>query len=642
MKSRIVFLSMLLVFATAQMLAQDTVVLKSVVVRGDKMRASVAPVMQLRKIDSVSLSERSTSTMSELLIRHSPVFIKTYGPGGLSTASFRGTTASHTLVLWNGFQLNASDLGQVDFNTVPVILADDLSLSWGSGTSSNSGGMGGIVNIDNRPNFGDGFLLDVKQSYGSYNTMGSFLTIGNYGKRLSFRVKLYRNASDNDFEYENLATIPHQTMLQKNADFVNYGAIPEVNVLFRHSLLTVASWNQNDSRNLPPIMPNVYNLNTEEWTKDAFSRNFVSYRMFWNSGSLTLKSAAFIETQHYFLETTNPANNDVITHLNSQNNTLALHQIAQMEQKLYKSWKLDAKMQWDKERVNSSNYSDLKHRDVLSAYAAVQGAPFRRADLRLTMRYDVVDKVSMGVFPTASLSYAMPFLEALSATVGYSHNYRSPSLNDLYWYPGGNENLKPENGKTVDMALRYSVKKNHYTLDFSTGAYFSRVHDWIQWVPTSFRFWVPENVAMVFARGLENHVEATGDIGDCKLSLSGNYVFTMTTDESDNAEINGTKGKQLIYIPKHHANIFASAKWKTWDMSYTMELTGRRNTSFAEDAYFSYSLPAYVLHHLGLGKQFGKFHLELRCNNITDKDYQNVIWRAMPGRSWEVIGGFKW
>jgi hypothetical protein len=31
----------------------------------------------------------------------------------------------------------------------------------------------------------------------------------------------------------------------------------------------------------------------------------------------------------------------------------------------------------------------------------------------------------------------------------------------------------------------------------------------------------------------------------------------------------------------------------------------------------------------------------LRCNNLTDKDYQNVIWRAMPGRSFEVMGEFR-
>ena len=55
----------------------------------------------------------------------------------------------------------------------------------------------------------------------------------------------------------------------------------------------------------------------------------------------------------------------------------------------------------------------------------------------------------------------------------------------------------------------------------------------------------------------------------------------------------------------------------------------------------AYDLPSYVLHHVALGKQLKKFRIELRCNNLTDKDYQNVIWRAMPGRSFEVMGEFR-
>ena len=181
----------------------------------------------MRKVDSLTLQTQSTSNLSELLIRHSPVFIKTYGPGGTSTASFRGTTASHTLVLWNGFQLNAPTLGQVDFSTIPVFLADDIDLKWGSGTSNNSGGLGGAVNIENKTTFGQGLLLDLKQTYGSFNTLGSFATVGYYGKRCSFRIKAYRNSSDNDFEYLNIGLLPRRRMRQQNADFVDYGVMPD-------------------------------------------------------------------------------------------------------------------------------------------------------------------------------------------------------------------------------------------------------------------------------------------------------------------------------------------------------------------------------------------------------------------------------
>lgn len=619
--------------------AQDTVTLNAVDITASQWHKEVLNPLVMKKVDSLVLETKSTSTLSELLIQHSPVFIKTYGPGGVSTASFRGTTASHTLVLWNGFQLNAPTLGQVDFSTIPVFLADDIDLKWGSGTSNNSGGLGGSVNIDSKTSFGKGLILDLKQTYGSFNTWGSFVTAGYCGKKVSFRVKAYRNSSDNDFEYYNIGVFPKRTMQQKNADFVDYGVMPEVSVMLKHGILSLSSWNQWNNRNLPQIMTNVLNENTEEWTKDSFSRNFLTYKLFWEGGKLQLKSGAFFENQHYFLRT-HPSNDPevVVTSINSINDAVILHQIADVEQQLYASWKLKGKLQWDREEVNSNNYDDTKWRNMVSTYLAVEGNPFAHADLSMTARYDIVDAKSMGVFPTATFSYHFPL--GLGLSLGYSHNYRNPSLNDLYWYPGGNPDLLPENGRTVDLAVSYQLNHNNLKLEWRSGVYASKVKNWIQWVPTSYRYWVPQNVAQVFARGIENHLDFNYRHGDWNYSISGNYVFTFTTDESENAQSYGFLGKQLIYIPRHHGNLFANLRWTTWDLSYTLEVTGRRSTSYAD--FYAFDLPSYVLHHVALGKQWGKFRVELRCNNLTDKDYQNVLWRPMPGRSLEIMLNYKY
>ncbi len=637
-----VFAVLWLGMMSARLHAQDTILLQPVEVTAEKYDIEALKPLVTKKLDTLVLQSKSTSNLSDLLIQHSPVFIKTYGPGGVSTASFRGTTASHTLVLWNGFQLNAPSLGQVDFSTIPVFLADDISLNWGSGASNNSGGLGGTDNIDNANHFGDGILLDIKRTYGSFKTLGSYYTCGYYGNKFSFRVKTYRNSSENDFEFVNTAEIGHPKVKQRNAEYVDYGVMPEISLLFKNGVLSASSWNQWNERNLPPIMKNMGNQNTKEWTRNDFSRNFISYKSFWGSGSLQLKSAAFMESQRYFLEVRNNVTDDVVTYINSENHALILHQIANLEQQLYKSWTLKAKLQWDYEQVRSNNYVGEKRRHLLSAYTAFDGEPFDCAKLSLTARYDWSDGKAMGLFPTVTFSYQLPFYKAMSLTLGYSHNYRNPSLNDLYWYPGGNPELLAENGRTVDLALKYGIQKDPFKLDLRTGGYFSNVKNWIQWMPTSYRFWVPENVAKVYARGIENHIDAAFVKDNWKVTLSGNYVFTVTTDESDKAFAQGTNGKQLIYIPRHHANFFLNTRWKTWNLAYTVEVTDRRSTSYSEQQFFAYALPPYVLHHIALGKQINKFRVELRCNNLADKDYQNVIWRAMPRRSFEVMGEYRY
>ena len=671
MKRLLIILSVLFALSVTALAQNDTVYLQSVEVTSSYISNKVSKNTMERRIDTAIIKRLETVSLSQLLIQHSPVFIKTYGPGSTASASFRGTTASHTLVLWNGMQLNSPTLGEVDFSTIPVFFTDEISLQWGSKTSANSGGLGGVVNIGNTQKFNDGLILDVRQTYGSFNTWGSYLTLGYSGKNIMARVKAYRNSSDNDFTYNNIATIPHQEMKQKNADFVDYGFMPEMQVRFKNSLFTLVSWNQFSHRNYPQIMPNVFN-NTQEYADNDFSRNLLSYKYYWNSGRIEVKSAYFHEQQNYFLESYT-SNGKPVTQNNSLNNSDVFRQIVDLQQDLYKSWKLYAKIQYDYEKVKSSNYNQTltPKRNLLSFYAAVDGKIYKDLDLRLTLRNDLISRdvtpvasqnvtpvasgndntasenmssqkmKSEGFFPTATLVYRLPFVKGLNFNLGYSHNYRNPSLNDLYWNPGGNENLKSEKGKTFDLDVNYFYEKDNFNVDVKAGLYYSKVQDWIQWVPTNYRYWMPKNVSEVLARGLELHFDANYKYALWSFSLSGNYVYSHTTDESEYAQQYGSDGKQLIYIPLHHANAFAEVKWKTWNLNYTFEFTGERNTSMNDNEFFAYQLPYYMLHHISFGKQLNKFRLELRVNNLTDADYQTVLWRAMPGRSYEIYLEFK-
>ena len=656
----LVILSILFVLSITVSAQNDTIMLENIEISASYINNKVQQKTMERKIDTAIMKRLKTVSLSQLLIQHSPVFIKTNGPGGTASASFRGTTASHTLVLWNGFQLNSPTLGEVDFSMIPVFFTDEVSLQWGSKTSANSGGLGGVVNIANSQKFNEGLILDVRQTYGSFNTWGSYLTVGYSAKNFIARVKAYRNSSDNDFTYINIATIPHQEMKQKNADFVDYGFMPEIQVRLKNSLLSFVSWNQFSHRNYPQIMPNVFN-NTKEYADNDFSRNVLSYKYYWNTGRVEMKSSYFHEVQTYFLESYT-SNGNPVTQNNSLNKSNVFRQIIDLQQDLYKSWKLYAKMQWDNENVTSSNYDPMpelvecglvesvvstgsttggKTRNILSFYTAIDGKIYKDLDLRMTLRNDIVDDKSVGFFPTATLTYRMPLVKGLSFNAGYSHNYRNPTLNDLYWNPGGNENLKGENGKTVDFDINYLYENLNFNLDLRTGLYYSKVKDWIQWVPTTYRYWMPKNVSEVMAQGAEFHLKANYRYALWNFTISGNYVYSHTTDESEYAQQYDSDGKQLIYIPKHHANAFVEVRWKTWSLNYTFEFTGKRTTSMNDDDFFAYDLPYYTLHHLSLGKQLNKIRLEFRINNLTNNDYQTVLWRAMPGRSYEVYLEFK-
>ena len=62
--------------------AQDTIFLQQINIQGDAIGKDAVKPLLARKLDTLVLQSQATSNLSQLLIQHSPVFIKTYGPGG--------------------------------------------------------------------------------------------------------------------------------------------------------------------------------------------------------------------------------------------------------------------------------------------------------------------------------------------------------------------------------------------------------------------------------------------------------------------------------------------------------------------------------------------------------------------------------
>lgn len=79
------------------------------------------------------------------------------------------------------------------------------------------------------------------------------------------------------------------------------------------------------------------------------------------------------------------------------------------------------------------------------------------------------------------------------AKASISRNYRFPTLNDLYFLPGGNPDLKSEHGFTYDVGLSFSVgKENVYALSGGINWFDSHIDDWIIWLPTTKGFFSPQ------------------------------------------------------------------------------------------------------------------------------------------------------
>ena len=86
-----------------------------------------------------------------------------------------------------------------------------------------------------------------------------------------------------------------------------------------------------------------------------------------------------------------------------------------------------------------------------------------------------------------------------------SRNFRFPTLNDLYFLPGGNPDLKKEHGISYDGGVSFAVGRGgSYSLHGEATWFDSYIDDWIVWLPTFKGFWTPKkNIKEVHAYGVE-------------------------------------------------------------------------------------------------------------------------------------------
>ena len=619
----------------AQMI-YDTLLLEELEILATK--SDYSQTIKKTTLDTILKLDLANLDLGELLAAYTPIFIKSYGRGALATASFRGTGASHTQVLWNDFQINSPMLGQVDFSQVPNSFFDEAELYYGGGSlMKSSGALGGSVMLKNSSAINSNPHIIFEQSLGSFRSLATNAEVLYNNSKFGSDTRFTYQSSENNFEYTNIAVIPHEEMTQTNAAFENIGFTQQFS--YQPSvahLITINSWNQWNKRDIPPIMPNVHKGgDPQEYQNGFFSRNIVSWNYHKNNSRLEIKTAYLFEDQDYYLKTTtNTDSSDVVTLIDSKNKTNSLITKSKFESNLKKGFSITAGLDLGLERANSNNYQGYKGRNTVGLYGILLKNFKDRFKINFLIRSEIVDSKFLPLMPLFGLNYKLLKNENLFVRGSISRNYHLPTLNDLYWYPGGNESLKPEEGFEIDGGINFiKTFSKGFSLTTDLGVYTSRIDNWIQWIPSDFRYWSPQNIAEVYARGIELSLHMNGSIKRFSYKMFGEYTYTRTTNESEQASQNGSSGKQLIYIPEYSANGFVYGSFLGYYLSWNINYIGERET-------IKKPLPAYCLNNISIGKRWfmSKIDIDLRfkVNNLFDVDYQAIQWRAMPGRNFEI------
>ena len=622
----------------AQM-AFDTLTLDQLEVFG--IRNDITSPVKKTMMDTLVIRNMNNLDLGELLSAYSPVFIKSYGPGNLATASFRGTGASHTQVLWNGFSINSPMLGQVDFSQVPNSFFDQVALYYGGASlEQNSGALGGSVLLMNDYRQSG---LNIEQTAGSFGTFRTFAGFKTGHKKFGSDTRLVFKTSRNDFPYYNNAILPPREMRQVNGNYTNTAFTQQfIYQINPSNCLKLSTWNQWDFREVPTAMTNVDRREGhEEYQKDFFSRNIAEWTRQKDKSKLEVRGAYFYEDFNYYLKTTSTkATTGNVDLVDSKNRSNGIFGKAAYSYAFSGTFLISAGLDAGFDRISSNNYGKQEERNSLSIYSDFEKKFKDRLILNLLIRARMVDGKLLPPMPLFGINYRLLKTRQLAIRANVSRNYHIPTLNDLYWNPGGNTALLPEDAIETEAGVNYLFRKPDFYLRTDVSVYASWIKDWIQWVPSEYVYWEPRNIANVFARGLEFSAHFTGNLGKFGYQVSAGYAFTKTTDESEMAKVNGHAGRQMIYVPLNSANGNFYFTYKNYYLSWGLYFTGKRNTALGDDVSGSDSLPGYMLNNIGAGKiwerQKTNFEIRVQINNLFNVNYQAVLWRAMPGRNYEL------
>ncbi|MDE6305855.1 MAG: TonB-dependent receptor plug domain-containing protein [Muribaculaceae bacterium] len=621
--------------------------------------------------DSLSLRDNVAMSMADVLAYNSSVYVKEHGRASLSTVAFRGTSPSHTQVTWNGMRINSPMLGMTDFSTIPAYFVDNASLLHGtSSVQSAGGGLGGLISLSTAPFAHDGIAAQYIQGIGSFNTFDEFarVTYGNDHWAVSTRV-LY-SSSDNDFKYrnhdrkENIYDDEHNIIGQYYPEERNRsGAFRDLHVMQelyydsrRGDRIGLSAWYNADNRELPLLTVEYGGeMGFENRQRDRVFRSVMSWDHV-RSGWKTSMKAGYMNSWTAYDYRREVAEGQMVSMTRSRSRVQTLFGEVSADWIPARRWFVTATLTGHQQLVKSMDRSIAMGsgaaavigydcgRMELSGAVSVKWQPTERIGLSVVCREELAGYDWSPVIPALFADARICRWGALTAKASVSRNYRAPSLNDMYFMPGGNPSLNHERGMTYDIGLSGAWYRDGVWAFSADMSWFdSYIDDWIQWLPTTKGFYSPQNVKRVHAYGIEFKANGQWAVSsDIKLYMQGSYSWTPSVNAGRQMSAADVSiGKQLPYVPRHSASVTGRMTWRRWALEYKWLHYSRRYTMSSNDVAVSGSLVPYFMNNIAIERSFGWSFADLSLKgtirNLFDEEYLSVLSRPMPGINIQLL-----
>jgi len=227
------------------------------------------------------------------------------------------------------------------------------------------------------------------------------------------------------------------------------------------------------------------------------------------------------------------------------------------------------------------------------------------------VRYQHHSQFGGVLIPQAGFEYLLT--DATTIYASYGRGFRSPTIREMYLFPGPNPDLSPETSGTLQGGVRYQMSQ---TLRLDVSGYYSRGDNLIE-LTGQFPNYTYRNSGDYTFSGLEASTKVIPLPG---LHLDLNYSKFFSKREVANQPTDHLRGSLAF-----HRDLFTLR----FTLEYVEDLMNLTDAGYKK-------LPSYMVSRIGLELVPFKFgYLSLSVDNLFDTDYQTMRGYPMPGRTFE-------
>mgnify|MGYP003646354025 CR=1 FL=1 len=596
---------------------QDTLELSQVEVQAFALK-KYAFGQYVRSLDKNRLEQLSGYSLGEVLQQETGLFLRQYGPGMLNSLSMRGTSAGHNALFWNGLPVNSPSLGQADYSIFPLGGFDAVNIHYGSsGALYGTDAIGGSVHLSSNLGFNTGNELKVGTLVGSFGRWHQQVSYRQGNEKFAFKTNLYRNYTANNFTYKDYASPGTPEKRQEHAKVSQIGWVQD----FSYKINSVQSlkanlWLNTNDRQIQPLLGS----STNDVQEDRSFRAVIDYT---HAGEKLIWTA------------TTGISNDLMV-FNSDNNQTRLILIGTaLDYSFSPKWQTLAGIRYSHIKGRLATYDRQEQR--IELYQATNFKPNQNLGISMQLRQLIHEGEAVPFTPSigAEWSFFKSTVWNWQLISNLSKSFKIPTLNDRFWEPGGNPNLKPEKSLSKEIGLTSKAHLSAFSFENRLTYFHMNVDNWILWLPQS-TYWQAENVRNVVNQGLEYFFKGGFEQGNKRWTLHVDYSLNSAVNQSGDFGNSLSQGKQLPYVPKHKIRTQGNLQKGPYKLYIQNQWTSERFVTTDNQTV----LAAYSLWDTGLSYAFDwkgklKGNLGFHTNNIFNVDYQVLRLRSMPGRNFQ-------